>query len=143
MGFCAATTCRRAPTARSSPRSRVPASPSTRGTTARSPRAQIWLREEARKYRDRPWVLFVSFVAPHFPLTAPPHLLPLSVRAHPDAEALSGKNLHPYVRDQAENTGYDKYFEDEAAVKRARAGYFGPCPRWMRTSAICSARWKK
>ena len=36
-------------------------------------RAQIWLREEAGKYRDRPWVLFVSFVAPHFPLTAPPH----------------------------------------------------------------------
>jgi choline-sulfatase len=29
------------------------------------------------------------------------------------------------VRDQDDNTGYDKYFEDEAAVKRARAGYFG------------------
>jgi choline-sulfatase len=35
------------------------------------------------------------------------------------------ENLHPYVRDQAENTGYDKHFQDEAAVKRARAGYFG------------------
>ena len=35
-------------------------------------RAQIWLHEEAPKWRDRPWVLFVSFVAPHFPLTAPP-----------------------------------------------------------------------
>ena len=34
-------------------------------------RAQIWLHEEAPKWRDRPWVLFVSFVAPHFPLTAP------------------------------------------------------------------------
>ena len=29
------------------------------------------------------------------------------------------------MRDQAENTGYDKHFEDEAAVKRARAGYLG------------------
>ena len=29
------------------------------------------------------------------------------------------------MRDQDDNTGYDKYFEDEAAVKRARAGYFG------------------
>jgi len=28
-------------------------------------RAQIWLHDEARKYRDKPWVLFVSFVAPH------------------------------------------------------------------------------
>jgi choline-sulfatase len=36
-------------------------------------RAQIWLHEEAAKWRDRPWVLFVSFVLPHFPLTAPPH----------------------------------------------------------------------
>jgi choline-sulfatase len=34
-------------------------------------RAQIWLHEEAPKWRARPWVLFVSFVAPHFPLTAP------------------------------------------------------------------------
>jgi choline-sulfatase len=35
------------------------------------------------------------------------------------------KNVHPYVRDQEENTGYDRYFKDETAVKRARAGYFG------------------
>ena len=34
-------------------------------------RAQVWLREEARKHRDKPWVLFVSFVCPHFPLVAP------------------------------------------------------------------------
>ena len=34
--------------------------------------AQTWLREEAPKHQDKPWVLFVSFVAPHFPLTAPP-----------------------------------------------------------------------
>ena len=36
-------------------------------------RAQIWLREQAPKHRNKPWVMFVSFVAPHFPLTAPPH----------------------------------------------------------------------
>ena len=34
-------------------------------------RTQIWLREKALK-ENKPWVLFVSFVAPHFPLTAPP-----------------------------------------------------------------------
>ena len=32
---------------------------------------------------------------------------------------------HPYVVDQRENTGYDRYFKDADAVKRARAGYFG------------------
>jgi choline-sulfatase len=89
-------------------------------------RAQVWLREEAPKHRERPWVLFVSLVAPHFPLTAPPHWyyrypferipMPKLYRAAP---------AHPYVRDQAENTGYDRHFKDEAAVKRARAGYFG------------------
>ena len=35
-------------------------------------RAQVWLHEAAGRRHDRPWVLFVSFVAPHFPLTAPP-----------------------------------------------------------------------
>jgi choline-sulfatase len=89
-------------------------------------RAQIWLREEARKYRDRPWVLFVSFVAPHFPLTAPPHLYyRYPFERIPMPKLYREENVHPYVRDQAENTGYDKYFEDEAAVKRARAGYLG------------------
>ena len=35
-------------------------------------RAQIWLHEEGTQDAGAPWVLFVSFVAPHFPLAAPP-----------------------------------------------------------------------
>jgi choline-sulfatase len=89
-------------------------------------RAQIWLREEAPKYREKPWVLFVSFVAPHFPLTAPPHwYYRYPFDRIPMPKLYRAQNLHPYVRDQAENTGYDSYFETEDAVKRARAGYFG------------------
>jgi len=89
-------------------------------------RAQIWLREEAPKHRAKPWVLFVSFVAPHFPLTAPPHwYYRYPFERIPMPKLYREKNVHPYVRDQGENTGYDKYFENEAAVKRARAGYFG------------------
>ena len=34
--------------------------------------AQVWLREIGAKRHDKPWVLFVSMVSPHFPLTAPP-----------------------------------------------------------------------
>ena len=30
-----------------------------------------WLRNEAPAYTDKPWVLFVGLVAPHFPLIAP------------------------------------------------------------------------
>jgi choline-sulfatase len=91
-------------------------------------RAQIWLREEAPKYRERPWVLFVSFVAPHFPLIAPPHWYyryPPGRVPMPKLYAERERPAHPCVRDQRDNTGYDRHFEDGAAVKRARAGYFG------------------
>ena len=89
-------------------------------------RAQIWLREQAPKHKNKPWVMFVSFVAPHFPLTAPPHwYYKYPLDKIPMPKLYRDKNVHPYVRDQDDNTGYDKYFADEAAVKRARAGYFG------------------
>jgi choline-sulfatase len=88
-------------------------------------RAQIWLREQAPK-QAKPWVLFVSFVAPHFPLTAPPHwYYRYPFDKIPMPKLYRSKNVHPYVRDQDDNTGYDQHFKDEAAVKRARAGYFG------------------
>jgi choline-sulfatase len=90
-------------------------------------RAQIWLREEAPRHRARPWVLFVSFVAPHFPLTAPPHWYYryYANAPMPKLYALHERPAHPAVRDQAENTLYDTHFKDGDAVKRARAGYFG------------------
>lgn len=89
-------------------------------------RAQIWLRQEARQHRERPWVLFVSFVAPHFPLTAPPHwYYRYPFERIPMPKLYRERNVHPYVDDQRDNTGYDRHFADEAAVKRARAGYFG------------------
>jgi choline-sulfatase len=94
-------------------------------------RAQIWLREEARKHTDKPWVLFVSFVSPHYPLTAPPeHFyryfddpdlpMPLfySRNERPD---------HPFIRDYATAFNFDDYFEGPVDVRRAVAGYYGLC----------------
>ena len=92
-------------------------------------RAQVWLREEAVGYRDQPWVLFVSFVCPHYPLTAPPeffyryHDQPLPL---PKLYARSERPDHPYVRDYRETFNFDDYF-DAAKVKRAIAGYYGLC----------------
>ena len=94
-------------------------------------RAQIWLREEAPKHRDRPWVLFVSFVAPHYPLTAPPeHFyryfddpklpMPLLYERHERPD-------HPFIRDYATAFNFDDYFETPIAVRRAVAGYLGLC----------------
>ncbi len=92
-------------------------------------RAQVWLRETAKQHADKPWVLFVSFVAPHFPLTAPPeHFykyydrdLPL-----PKLYAQHERPDHPYLKDYRGSFNYDDYF-DEAKLKKALAGYYGLC----------------
>jgi len=91
-------------------------------------RAQIWLHEAARQPRDKPWVLFVSFVAPHFPLTAPPEWyyryfdqdLPM-----PKQYAQHERPQHPYLRDYADCVDYDPHFKSPEDVKRALAGYYG------------------
>jgi choline-sulfatase len=91
-------------------------------------RAQVWLHEEAPKWRDKPWVLFVSFVAPHFPLTAPPawfyrywqRELPL-----PKLYGAAERTRHPYLDDYANTVDYDTHFKSEADVKRAIAAYSG------------------
>jgi choline-sulfatase len=91
-------------------------------------RAQIWLHEAARRTHERPWVLFVSFVAPHFPLTAPPEWyyhyihrdLPL-----PKQYAKGERPQHPALADYARVVDYDTHFRDERDVRRALAGYYG------------------
>lgn len=94
-------------------------------------RAQVWLREEAQKHTDKPWVLFVSFVCPHFPLTAPPEYfykyydqdLPLPL----GYEERNATTLHPYLEDYRGSFAYDEFFETPDMVKRAQAGYLGLC----------------
>jgi choline-sulfatase len=91
-------------------------------------RAQVWLHEEAPRWRERPWVLFVSFVAPHFPLTAPPEWyyryraldLPL-----PKLYASAERPHHPYLDDYAHCVDYDAHFHSDDDVRRAIAGYSG------------------
>ena len=93
-------------------------------------RAQVWLREEAQKHTDKPWVLFVSLVCPHFPLTAPPEMyyhyldgeLPL-----PKLYEERHKKQHPYIEDYRGAFAYDEHFHNLDEVKRAQAGYLGLC----------------
>ncbi len=91
-------------------------------------RAQIWLHEEASRRRDRPWVLFVSFVAPHFPLTAPARWFYRYCRQElpmPKLYAKDDRPHHPFIDDYARTVDYDPHFASEAEVKRAIAGYSG------------------
>jgi len=92
-------------------------------------RAQIWLREEAPKYRDKPWVLFVSFVSPHFPLIAPPEFYykyPLDQMPAPKLYEESLRPEHPYLRDYSSSFVYDRFFTPEK-VRKAVAAYYGLC----------------
>lgn len=93
-------------------------------------RAQIWLREEAQEYRDKPWVLFVSFVCPHFPLTAPPdYYYPYYDQDLPSPKLYDQRDqpLHPWLEDYRAIFAYDEFFETPEMVKRALAGYLGLC----------------
>lgn len=93
-------------------------------------RAQIWLREEALKHADKPWVLFVSFVCPHFPLTAPPeHFYHYYDQELPEPLLYDRRHepLHPYLEDYRRSFAYDEFFDTPDMVKRAQAGYLGLC----------------
>ena len=91
-------------------------------------RAQIWLHEDAKRAHDKPWVLFVSFVAPHFPLTAPPEWyyryadrdLPMPKQyAHERAPAPSvSRRLRARRR-------LRPHFRSRDDIQRALAGYYG------------------
>ncbi|GMG85029.1 sulfatase-like hydrolase/transferase [Paralimibaculum aggregatum] len=90
--------------------------------------AITWLHEEAPKHRGKPWVMFVSWVAPHFPLTAPSqHFYHYYNQDLPEPKLyhLRDKPIHPYVDDYRGIFAYDEYFDTPDAVKRALAGYFG------------------
>lgn len=94
-------------------------------------RAQVWLHERAGKVHNKPFVLFVSFVCPHYPLTAPPeHFyryyddpdLPM-----PQYYEESERPTHPFIRDYAKTFDFDRHFQTEDDLRRAIAGYYGLC----------------
>jgi len=99
--------------------------------TGNSPRLPSpWLRRDAAAPPFRPWFLFVSIVAPHFPLTAhPTFILPLiSVKSLPRAEALRQVLSGPGVG----NPAYTQVTHCD------RITIHTPCPARAET---CNGRW--
>ena len=93
--------------------------------------AQRWLQKEAVKYTDKPWVLFVSFMAPHFPLTVPKEYFDYYF-AHKDLpmpKLYDPKDRvdHPFVKEYGRHCNYDRFFQSKDQVRRAVAGYYGLC----------------
>lgn len=89
--------------------------------------AQTWLHEVPRG--DKPWVLFVSMVAPHFPLTAPPEHFYRYARQALPVPKLWGAPLeerlpHPWLRAFGHRSDHYRHFQ-EGDLQRALAGYYG------------------
>ena len=88
---------------------------------------QRWLRDEAPKYRDKPWALFASLVCPHFPLKSREafyRLYPEDAVPWPALYAQGERPDHPYIDAMRKCMVYDEAF-DEVKVRRAIAAYFG------------------
>ena len=90
--------------------------------------AVAWLGSRDDK-PDRPWVLFVSFVLPHFPLIAPKEFFDLYADVDiplPDQYAMSERPSHPGVDAYRNVFNYDDYF-DEDKLRTALQAYYGMC----------------
>lgn len=92
-------------------------------------RAVEWIQAHGRHRSNKPWVLMVSLVAPHFPLTAPPAFYALyadKLLQRPKAYQFGiDPQAHPFVRQYAEQSGYNLHFKCEDDVQRALCGYYG------------------
>ena len=89
--------------------------------------ASDWISN--RNVDDKPWVLFVSFVCPHFPLIAPEefyNMYPESEVPWPLLYEENKRSQHPYYLAMRKCMNYDDYF-DEEKVRKATSAYFGLC----------------
>jgi choline-sulfatase len=90
--------------------------------------AQTWLHEKGTQRQEKPWVLFVSLVAPHFPLTAPPeHYYRYAKQSLPTPKLprIEDRPAHPYTQIYGHRSAHARFMQGEGEVHRALAGYFG------------------
>jgi choline-sulfatase len=90
--------------------------------------AQIWLHEKGGRPHEKPWVLFVSLVAPHFPLTAPAEHYYRYARQplpQPKLARIEDRPSHPYTQIYGHRSAHARFMQGDGDVHRALAGYFG------------------
>ena len=86
-----------------------------------------WLRKRKAERSDKPWVLYVGFVSPHFPLIAPPEfyaLYPEDKIPMPDMYEEAERPRHPFTDAMRKCMCFDEPF-DAPMVRRAIAAYMG------------------
>lgn len=87
-----------------------------------------WLRERAATPDARPWVLFVGFVAPHFPLVVPQRFLDaidIEALPLPRLHPRDGTPRHPWVQRFVDFSNADAELGTDARRRQALACYYG------------------
>ena len=90
--------------------------------------AVSWLENQTNQ-SDKPWVLFVSFLNPHFPLIAPSKFYDMYADATipmPDQYDPADRPSHPGVDAYRTFFNYDDYF-DADTLQVALKAYYGMC----------------
>lgn len=92
-------------------------------------RAVDWIRDAGTR-PDEPFVLYVGFVAPHFPLVAPQaffDLYPLHTLPAPKLHPSQGYRRHPWVQAYADFMPNEDLFQSPQERLQAFAAYYGLC----------------
>ncbi len=87
-----------------------------------------WL-SDVPESQENPWVLFVSWLRPHYPLTCPEtfyDLYPLQGMDEPRFRDKGQLPAHDVLKIIRKNFNYDEYFTDNERII-ARASYYGLC----------------
>ena len=87
-----------------------------------------WLEARAQVPDERPWMLFVGFVAPHMPLVVPPEFLEPYLREEvplPKLLPRDGYLRHPWVERMTSFWDHDATFDSDDRRRLAIACYFG------------------
>jgi len=91
--------------------------------------AVTWLDKKPSNKSEKPWVLFVSFVSPHYPLTAPEKFYNLyrDVKLPHAFDTISDQQLkHPVIDQMRKFWNYNDYFDAQSQVEGLR-NYYGLC----------------
>lgn len=86
-----------------------------------------WLEARAAQRGDKPWILYVGFVSPHFPLIAPAEFYDMYDGQDvpwPLMYDAAERPRHPFTDAMRKCLSYDDNF-DAAMVRRAITAYFG------------------
>jgi len=92
-------------------------------------KACSWLTDLASETAEKPWVLYIGFVAPHFPLVVPKEyydLYPLDKLPGRKLDPMKGFKRHPWIERMDMFKPHDAELTSEERL-RAVAAYFGLC----------------